>query len=552
MDESRRPGSDVPLFVAGPGTSSRRAFLRAVGGSGLLIVGAGYLAACGGGSSSSSSSGGGSAPGATSAGAATSAGTPKRGGTLQFGGQGGANTDSLDAHNALTNTDYARVMQLYDPLLDTDYQGKVRMRLAESIEPNATATEWTIKLRPGVVFHDGKPLQAKDVLFSFDRMLKNKFPGASSLGPINIAASNASDPTTLVAKFDKPFGLFKSFLELFWYMGIVPVGYDPKKPVGTGPFKFKSFTPGTESTFVRHDQYWDNGKPYLDAVVTTNIADETAQINGLQSGQLDCVDYLSAASIATLKGNQSVNVIISEGGGWGPFTFRTDIPPFNDVRLRQAFRLIIDRPQMIEQVFAGYGKLGNDMFGIYDPDFDHSFPQRHQDIEQAKSLLKSAGKENMSVVLVTTANAPGMVQAAQVFATMARDAGVTVNVVNQPVTQYFADSYEKVPFSQDYWPGFNYLLTASQGFVSGAPFPVEHFNDPEYNALFEKAYTSADPAVHTESVHAMQKIDYDRGSLIIPYFFPVVDATAPNVKGVLPGSAGIALNAFSFRDFWIE
>ena len=251
MHESRRPGSDVPLFVAGPGTTSRRAFLRAVGGSGLLIVSSGYLAACGGGSSSS---GGGSVSGATGVGATTSAGTPKRGGTLRFGGQGGANTDSLDAHNALTNTDYARVMQLYDPLLDTDFQGKVRMRLAESIEPNADASEWTIKLRQGVVFHDGKPLGAKDVLFSFDRMLKKKFPGASSLGPLNVAASKVADPLTLVAKFDKPFGLFKSFLELFWYMGIVPEGYDPKNPVGTGPFKFKSFTPGTQSTFVRHDQ----------------------------------------------------------------------------------------------------------------------------------------------------------------------------------------------------------------------------------------------------------------------------------------------------------
>ena len=229
-----------------------------------------------------------------------------------------------------------------------------------------------------------------------------------------------------------------------------------------------------------------------------------------------------------------------------------DRPPFNDVKVRQAFRLIIDRPQMINQVFAGKGKLGNDMFGIYDPDFDTSFPQRHQDLEQAKSLLKSAGKEGMGIELFTTANAPGMVQAAQVFATMAQGAGVKVKVTNQTPTTYFANSYLKVAFSQDYWQGFNYLLTASQGFVTGAPFQVAHFSDPQYDALYKKAFVSADPAVHKDVVHQMQKIDYERGGLIIPYFFPVVDATTTKVKGVLPGPAGIALNGFAFRDFWME
>ena len=259
-----------------------------------------------------------------------------------------------------------------------------------------------------------------------------------------------------------------------------------------------------------------------------------------------------AASIATLQNDANVNLIISEGGGWGPFTMAVDMAPFDDVKVRQAFRLIIDRQQMIDQVFAGKGKLGNDMFGIYDPLFDASLPQRDRDIEQAKALLKEAGKENLEVELFTTANAPGMVQAAQVFATMAKDAGVNVKVTNQTPTQYFADSYLKVAFSQDYWQGFNYLLTASQGFITGAPFAVTHQSDPEYDALYEKAATSVDPAVHKECVAAMQKIDYDRGSLIIPYFFPVVDATAPNVKGVLPGPAGIALNGYAFRDFWME
>ncbi|MEA2621224.1 MAG: peptide/nickel transport system substrate-binding protein [Chloroflexota bacterium] len=547
MNDNRgRPGSESPLFLIERSLTSRRQFLRVVGGSGLLIVGGGFLAACGGGSGS------GSTGATTDASSTVAAGTPKRGGTLRFGGQGGADTDTLDAHNCLTNTDFARQAQLYDPLIDTDYQGNVRYRLATSVDPNADASEWTIKLRPGVVCHDGKPFGAKDVLFTFDRIFKNKFPAAASLGPMNIGASKVVDDQTLVVKFDQPFGLFKKFLELYWYMYMVPEGYDPKTAVGTGAFKFKSFTPGVESTFVRNENYWDEGRPYLDEVVTTNIADETAQLSGLQSGQLDAVNYLSAASIATLQGNSDITTIISEGGGWGPFTMSCNMAPFDDVQVRQAFRLIIDRQQMIDQVFAGKGKLGNDMFGLFDPDFDTSIPQRTQDLEQAKSLLKAAGKENLSVELFTTANAPGMVEAAQVFATQAKGAGVNVKVTNQPVTTYFANSYLKVPFSQDYWQGFNYLLTASQGTVTEAPFQVTHFSDPEYDALYATALASADEAVHKDAIHGMQKIDYERGGFIIPYFFPVVDATSSKVKGVLPGPAGIALNGFSFRDFWME
>ena len=180
------------------------------------------------------------------------------------------------------------------------------------------------------------------------------------------------------------------------------------------------------------------------------MAEETAQIDGLVSGQFDAIDYLSARSarvLASVKGLRTPRLVISnKTGGWAPFTMRVDRTPYSDVRVRTALKLAIDRPAMIERVFEGYGQIGNDVFGIFDKAYDRGlFLQRHQDLEQAKSLLKAAGYPDLGVQLITTANAPGEVLAADVFADHASGAGIRPSVVNQPLTPYFASPTSRYP-----------------------------------------------------------------------------------------------------------
>ena len=450
----------------------RREFLRIGGAGALAATSAVALGACGSSSTSSTTT--------------TSAASlkPKLGGTLHYGGTGGTDSDTLDAHNGLNQQDFSRLPLLYEPLVTIGANGKLEYVLAESITANAAATEWTIKVRPDVLTHDGKPFGARDVLYSFTRIIKLKYPGTSSLGPIDLAASKVADPLTLVVRFDKPFGLFLTFLQNFLFLYMVRVDYNPKHPIGTGPFKLQSFTPGVTSTLVRNDHYWQTGLPYLDAVVSTDVAGETAQIDGLLAGQFDAISYLSAASVAALKSRSAFTVVISDTGGFLPFTMRVDEAPFSDVRVRQALRLVVDRPQMLLEVFENYGRIGNDMFGIVDPDFDHSLPQRVRDIPKAKSLLKAAGYPDLSVQLITSALTGGVVQAAQVFASQAAEAGVNVTVSQQDPTRYYADSFLHAAFSQDNWEYAPYLLAAAQETVSGAPFNECHFDDPEYNALY--------------------------------------------------------------------
>ena len=527
--------TEIALTTAIP----RRQFMNMTA-SGLAVVGsAGLLAACGAKTAAPSPS--------TSA-----SGVPKRGGTLRFGVTGGASSDTLEAQNPVTIADLARVPQLFDSLVTLSPTGGPTMRLATAITANPAATQWTIKVRDGVVFHNGKKLTADDVLFSLRRIVSKKLPGAFFLGPINLPASKAIDARTVVLNYKAPYALLLDAL-LAPYFSIVPIGFDPRKPIGTGPFKLDKFQPGVESSMVRNVNYWRAGLPYLDAVVTTNVADETTQVAGLRSKQFDIINGISAASQAALQGS-GYKVIVSKSGSFTPFTMRADAAPFNDVKVRQAFRLIVDRKQMNTQVWGGLGQIGNDVINIEDPDY-LQLPQREQDIEQAKSLLKAAGREGMSVNLITAPTVGGEISTAQVFATQAQSAGVKVNLQQKDVTNYFATYYLKksTVFSQDWYYYIPYLITVQENWAtSDAPYNETGWNDPEYRKLYGEAVKTLDRAKRRELIQAMMKIEYERGAYIIPYYIPVIDAAVDRVQGVVPTVSGQSLSNYDFASISLQ
>ena len=522
------------------GTIGRRAFLRYSGLGAVAVGGASALAACGSSSSPSSVS---SAPAA--------AGKPRKGGTLHAGLTGGTGSDTVDAHRGVDNVDFARIIALYDALIAYDLQAQNKLALAESMEPNKDATVWTVRLRPGVTFHNGKPLSAEDVIYTLTRIVKNNYAGASSLGSVDVHGLKALDTLTVRIPCHSPYATLPDAMTgYYYYMGIVPVGYDPKHPVGTGPFKFQSFTPGQQSTFVRNDHYWDTSDgPYLDTLVITDYPDETSQVNAFVSGQADVINLLSATSIPQVQ--QAGNILTADGGGMTPFTMRVDQAPFNDPRVRQAFRLICDRPQMRDLVFGGRGTMGNDVFSPFDPEFDHSIPQRTQDIAQAKSLLKAAGQEGLTVQLVTADIAQGTIRVAQVFAQQAAAAGVTVNLRQVTSTEFYGNNYLKWTFAQDYWYYSKYLPQVAQATLPVSPFNETHWNDPAYNKLYSQAIATVDPVARTAIAHEMQAIDHSIGGYIIPYFPPTIDGYAKKVMGVAPTNVGLSLGAYNFKAMWL-
>ncbi len=543
MDPEDTRAADLGLAI-GSERQSRRDFLRlAAGGAAALGVG-GILAACGSSSTTSTSS-----PGSNSA------GTPKRGGTLTLGSTGGGSSDTLDGNNCIENLDFARAPQLYDTLMEVDANNVPQLHLAEEVTPNADATEWTIRVRKGVEFHDGKELTIDDVLYTFNRIVTKNFSAASALAFMNLKNVTKMDKYTAKIPMHSGFSIMPYTLIGNGEMSIVPVGFDPKHPVGTGPFRYKSFTPGQQSVFTRNEHYWVPGQPYLDEVAIVDYADETSQVNALLSGQSTCVDQLSIASVAQIK-SSGKTANIWPGPGWVPFTMRLDSPPFNDVRVRQAMRLVVDRPELQKVVYGGYGFVGNDIFGRTDPEYDTSLPQRHQDIAQAKFLLKKAGQEGLTTTLVTAPIKTGAVEQAQVLKQQASAAGITINLNSITSGTFFGPNYLKWPFSQDWWSGYPYLRQAGYSMVPGAPWDETHWDTSSYGtkylSIYKQALSTVDASKQADLVHELMSMDWNDGGYVIAAFNPVIVGQSPALKGVATQKTGDPWMEWRFRSMWLS
>jgi peptide/nickel transport system substrate-binding protein len=525
----RTPESRDPL--------GRRQFLRGLAATGALAGSSGFLAAC--------SSGGGSTGPSSSP---TGNGAPRRGGNLKVGLTGGSGSDTLDPHKGLTYLDTARAQSLYQPLLQLNTQAQTEFVLAEDISPHGSTSEWIIKLRPGVTFHDGKPLTADDVIFTLRRIITGNLVGATPLGPIDVKNLKALDKHTVKVPMTSPYGSFLDQLAYWYYLYIVPVGFDPKTPNGTGAFKYKSFTPGQQSVFVKNPDYWKAGLPFVDTLTIIDFSDSASLQNALTTGVIHGAGALEGPQITALKSTSGIQTVVSHTGAITPFTMRVDQPPFNDVRIRQAMRLLVNRPQLITSALNGYATVGSDVSSPYDPNYDTSL-HRVQDIAQAKHLLKQAGQENLTVQLVTSPVATGTVAMATVLQQQAKLAGVTINLKTVDPTTFFGPNYLHWTFSQDFYNYSPYLAQVAQSLLPTSPYNETHWHLPKSIKLYHQANAAADAATRKQIEHEMQQIDFNEGGYIIPAFIDALDAYSTKITGYSAAKVGQPLSDFDFEHY---
>lgn len=478
--------------------------------------------------------------------------TPKKGGNLRVAILGGGSADTLDAHNMVTQPDSHRVMALYEGLTQLNSDGKLTYVLAESMEPNATGTEWTIRLKKGVEFHNGKTMTAADVAATFRRIGNPDAPmaQAAALKPLDLGNLKAVDDQTLIVPMKRPYAAFQECISAYYYFGIVPADYDPKNPVGTGAFKYKSFAPGQESVFDRFDNYRGEQAHLDQLTIISSFGADTAAFNALQGGEIDIFAYAPLALVKQVGEGGAIKPLVSKPGQWTPFTMRVDQAPFDNPDVRMAFRLLVDRQQLIDISLSGYGKVGNDIYSPWDPAYDASL-KRERDIDQAKFLLKKAGQENLTVELVTCDFAAGVVQAAQVMAQQAKDAGVTVNVRQVTSEIFYGDQYLKWTFAQDYWGYSPYLSQVAQGSLPDSPYNETHWTNEEFNKLHEQAQATVDEAKRTEILHAMQKLEFEQGGYLIAAYNQNVDLMGSYVEGLNPAATGLSMGNSDFKAIWL-
>ena len=520
---------------------TRRQVLRGALGGGVVLAAGGVLGACGGDGDQQGGGGGGT----------PAKGTEKlrAGGTLRVGATGGGAKDTIDAHRPTADPDIMRVWNLYESLaVRTPDFSELEMLLAESIEAGKTPKVWTVRLKPDLTFHNGKPVTADDVIFSIRRIIDPKDPkvGAASIGYIDEKGLKKLDDRTVRIPLEFANSAFPDDIGQY-FNSIVPTDYDPKNPVGTGPFKYKSFTPGQRSVFTKYPDYWETGKPFVDELVIIDFPLDTARVNALLGGQVEAIDNLPAAQLSSVKANQNLRVLASKTGAWQPFTMRVDASPFDDVRVRQAFRLIVDRKQMVQQVLSGEGRVANDLYAPYDPVFASDLPQREQDLEKAKALLKQAGRENLTVELVTAPVFQGIVEAAQVFVQQAKGAGVNVKLRKVDSGTFYGDNYLKWTFAQDFWATRVYLTQVAQGDLPNSPFNETHWKEPRFVDLIQQARAELDDNKRKDILHEAQEMQYDQGGYIIQYFSNIIDAHSAKVGGFVEAKCG-----FPFGNYWFK
>jgi peptide/nickel transport system substrate-binding protein len=539
------------------GNVSRRQILKAAAAGVVTLAGADLLAACGGSGSGTVAGGGTSAP-ATSPGPPTG-GTPVRGGTLRVGMPTSGAAETINPLKAISNVDFARCTSLYDTLFLTTVGGGYKPGLAEEAHSNANATKWTFTLRKGVTFHDGSPMTADDVVFtvkaSWGSKLNPQYPGLSQF--IDFKGARKIDKYTVEIPLNRGLAEFPAMCTQLALVIVKNGTTNLNNANGTGPFILSSFTPGTSSIFKANPHYWDHGVPYVDALeVVSSFTSAQAQLNALLAGS---VDIAPGVTQALAKANASEKRIVLgdvNSPGFLTPTMRLDKPPFTDVRVRKAMRLLAQRPTIVETALDGYGRVGNDLTGETLKYFASDF-SRTYDPEQAKSLLKSAGQEKLTVDLYSAELIGGVNEVATAYAQGAAAGGVTVNVrTSNPATYYSAGSpggtYPNKTFSMNQWvagmPCMSYLYLVAD--LPGAPYNETGWGNPSANKLLYDAMGETDEANAKDKWHAVQTLQYEEGGYIIPDNLRLLDAYSTKVRGVESSGTGPCAN-FYFTRGWL-
>jgi peptide/nickel transport system substrate-binding protein len=471
----------------------------------------------------------------SSSNASSESGEPKSGGSITVAVDGDAST--LDP---IIDDTYAATlinMQIFDTLVTIDDQGEYAPGLAESWE-NPDPRTWELKIVEGVTFHDGTPLDAEAVKWNLDF---NRDPeGGSSWSSEFESIQNvtAVDATTVRVELKRPNPGFLSPLTEKPGMIRSPTAVEElgkrfaSNPVGSGPFKFVEWVKNDHVTLEKNPDYWQEGKPYLDEATFRPITDPTAKVNDLLSGRLDTVDYVPSEQIERVEGASGLELEI------GPPTFaavvylamRTDEPPLDDPKVRQAVNLAIDREAIVENVVFGAGEparstLSSTSWGLTD-----DVPEIPYDPDQARELL---GGERYSIEMLEPPSYP---QVSQVIEQNLAEVGIDVKLRRmdwgQLIETYYNGDYQILMSdllgSQRPDPG----ATLSAWYMPNGAFNATAYSSDEITGLLEEAGTIEDQAERETLYTEVQTLAQDAAPYAPIYHPKTVRAWADDIQGL--------------------
>ncbi len=500
-------------------------------------------------------------------------GAPRLGGTFNFTAPYGSSFATLDAQ-ASPNTQEEFVSEaLHRSLYSWDsIKNEPALELATSADVSEDGKTYTYHLRQNAVFHNGKPLTADDVIFSYHRVAnpKNAFPGASYVAAIagaadfiagkaeTISGLKKIDDHTLeiafVAAGEPGFGL------RMYTTAIYPSNMDEAsfltKPVGLGPFKFKEHVPGSQIVVEKFDQYYEEGKPYLDRVNLILMGEDAARDVAFRNKEIDVsilgpTQYQAYLADPALKDHiLEVAEVYTRNIGFNP-----SFEPFKDKRVRQAINHAINAPLIIERLVKNKAYPASGWLPISSPAFDPQKPAYAFDQDKAKALLAEAGyADGFTFEVTASPNESWGLPIVEAILPMLRRVGITVKP--KPVeSSALGEAIGSNNFQAYIWSNQSGPdpLSALRCFYSQTPQSACNYvsyASPEFDKLYEAARDERDPEQRTELLRQANNLLQDDAPVWFFNYNKAVMAYQPWVRGLVPNATELALQPYD--EIWID
>jgi len=505
-------------------------------------------------------------------------GAPAPGGELVFGFDGAAVTEfNLDPEKSAFAPHHRVIRSIVDSLVVAQPGHKFGPWLAKSWEVSPDGRNYTFHLRDDVTFHDGTKFDAEAVKFNLDRVSdpKNALYAVSDIGPY--AGSTVVDPTTVRVTFSEPYAPFlanlaKSTLGIVSPTAVRKYGDDfPHHPVGTGPYRFRSFEPAVEIVLDRNPDYkWPpagaahSGVTWLDRITFKNVPEEATRVAVLLNGQANAIDLVPPQNVAEFRTSSEYRLLEGELLNQNYSLYlNAKRPPWDDQRVRTAFRDALDLDAAVKTVYLGtfdraWSPLSPSIFG-YDKTLEHTW---HAEPEAAARLLDEVGWKKgpdgirvkdgkpLTVVFVDTqGNREKRLDLMTILRKQLRDTGFDLKLDSQPSGAYLAKvaagEYDLVAGSL-FAPDPDVLRRIHSRKLRTS-FAISKVDDPELEALLEAGSQEVDAEKRAAIYAKIQRVVLDRTYAIPTYVLKYNVATSQSVRDV-----AIDVNGFPvFYDTWI-
>jgi len=434
--------------------------------------------------------------------------------------------DVLDPAQSRTFVGRIVYTALCDKLVDLSPEVEIVPQLATDWKYSDDSTMLVMNLREGVVFHDGTPFDAEAVAFNIERSMtlpesrrKSELASVDRVevtGPMQVTFHLKAPDSSLLAQLTDRAGMMISPTvgkELGADFG--------SNPVCSGPFKFVQRVQQDRIVLEKFADYWDADNIHIDRVTYLPIPDTTVRLANLRSGEFDMIERLAATDAAQVAQDSNLQMQESVGLGYMGITTnldngaQADNPLGQDKRVRQAFSKAIDREALMQVVFEGQARAGNQPFAPTSRWYDTTNPVPPRDIEGAKALMAEAGHERISILL-QHANNPVVTQMMQVIQAMVAEAGFDVELrATEFATLLAEQSAGNFQMSRSDWSGRpDPDGNIHQYVTTGGGLNDAHYSNPQVDDLLNHARVTTDLDA--------RKADYDAAGKILSDDMPII------------------------------